>query len=55
MIPEIRRMRMGLAQLESELEQIVARAEQIAKENVALKERIKKLESELIKKGESDN
>lgn len=54
MIPEIRKMRMGLAQLEYELEQIVNKAEQVAKENAALKEQIIKLESELKNKGESE-
>lgn len=42
MIPEIRKIRMYLAQLENDIESIIEQANAIKQENIKLKEELKK-------------
>lgn len=43
MIPEIRKARMYLAQLENDLERVLEKAEELKKENEELKKKIEEL------------
>ena len=52
MIPEIRKARMYLAQLENDLEEILKKAEELKKENEELKKKIEELNGSTSKKVE---
>lgn len=52
MIPEIRKARMYLVQLENDLEEILKKAEELKKENEELKKKIEELNGSTSKKVE---